>query len=154
MLKHTRHFWIYPERYNKNYKIRVHVTPSVKRMEEIVKLRGIENPTGVRGLHAAHTCRLFKKKGPRNGILTGDLGDIYLCAEDLTVEFISHECAHAAHNYCRRRRKTKFGGYTRTNPKTEEAYRAQHEEIYCYAQGWMTQQIVGWAVKNGFRFSK
>lgn len=148
MIKSTRAFWIYPEKGNKYWKFRVIVTPSHRALVRFAERAYIKNPTDTGAFCQTHTMRLFKKGGPKNGEATGDLGNIVLSASEFYPEYISHECSHAAHGFCRRKRKSNFSTSSRSSSVS------CNEEVFCYAQGWMTQQIISWAIKNGFKFKK
>lgn len=71
-------------------------------------------------------------KGKRTGLI----GEILLSFETLTLDTLSHECAHAAMAYCRRLGRTQFR-------------RLADEETYCYALGRLVQETVAGLMKHG-----
>lgn len=147
MLKHTRKFWIYPEKGNRYWRFRVWVAPSQRAFARLAENTTIEGDTDrVGAFCASYVVRSFKKGGPKNGVMTGDLGDLVFKAKELLPEYIAHECSHAAHSYCRRKRKTDYRVPTHSNMVHD------HEETFCYAQGYMTAQIISWAIRNGFEW--
>lgn len=147
MIKRTRCFWVYPERGNKYWKFRVFITPGERAFANRARGTTIEGQTeNVGAFCASFEVRSFKKGGPKSGTPTGDLGNMVFKADELYPEYIAHECSHAAHSYCRRKRKTHYNVPTRAHVVNDD------EETFCYAQGWMTQQIISWAIANGFEW--
>lgn len=139
-LTRTRSFWVYPSRKDKYFKFRCFITPSGRRLRQMGKAAGIMDSEKTGAFCQSWRKITYKKKG--KGIPCGDMGNIVLAADDLFSEYIAHECSHAAHAYCRRIRKGNFRVAAGRNV-------SQNEETFCYAQGYMTQQIHNWIFKQG-----
>lgn len=142
----SRAFWIYPEPDNKYWRYRVHVLKTRRGLQRVWN-RDREPDDYLMGF-----CETYKgvweyrgknKKGKKTGII----GAIVMNEEDLNVEVISHECAHAAFGYCEHKRSKKYHKHAGGNAHEDQ-------ETYCYAQGRMTDQVIRWALRNGFKFRK
>lgn len=147
-MKRTKKFKVFPDLNNKYWYVQVVLAPNERAyLNQLAKHHYYaENSRAMFGpqTHWEYVGR--KKKGKR----LGGLGSIYLNAADLDGEIVSHECAHAAFEFCKRRKKTRFyRAWTRKDDETKH-----DQEVFCYAQGWMTDQILGTLCGMGFELSK
>lgn len=139
-LTRTRSFWVYPNHRRTHHKFRCIITPTGKSLIRLAKQEHLSDPENTVAFCQSYRRVNFKKG--KKGVLSGDMGNIVLPADEMFSEYIAHECAHAAHAYCRRLRKSNFRA-----PGTGKCH--ENEEVFCYAVGYMTQQIHNWIFKNG-----
>lgn len=86
-----------------------------------------------------HRVYNFDKKGKRTVVPC--LGKITLSRTLATPEVISHECAHAAFHYVKRL-KLKAQDVCEQKRGKKSTIIGDAQEIYCYALGKMTEQII------------
>jgi len=144
-------FKIYPDKKNRKLYFMVTVWDSKKKMYEfydsieerfkecdsIDKNKYEHNFVGM-----SFPYRLYIKKTMK---MRQEIGQILLCKGNLSSEILSHECTHAALHYIRVLKEEYKENNIYDNPLEIE-----YEEVLCYVQGDMTQQLVNKLYKEGY----
>lgn len=140
-------FKIYPDPTNPHWFCRVEVLKSTKLItKEYYSRHKVkeEKREEIAGLFTQMFC-LKCEKG-KKAVRTGEFGRIQLGIDDLSVNYVVHECGHAAHEYCRRRHKNRYKNRGTGINVTDD------EEVFCYALGCMSDQILARLFKQGYAF--
>lgn len=141
-------FFVYPD--NSKFKVQVTLVKGNKALRRVYAEHTGEKCDKVLAFFQQQNEWTFdKKKSP--GVRTGLIGEIVLSQEDLLLNTIVHECGHAAHAFCRRKRKTDYG--KRGLGKVDGSF-GHPEEVFCYALGSMVSQICDWLCEHGYNWKK
>ena len=141
----AKSFWVYPDPQNPYWKLRFHLYPSRKKLQAVWEKNTGKKDTQIDGYFQSCKVTKYHKDGTVEPI--GEFGELSVAHDTLTAEVVVHECGHAAHEYCRRRRKNRFH-----RPKTTTGSVAADEEVYCYALGEIADQILARLFLMGYRF--
>lgn len=85
--------------------------------------------------------------GPKN-----EIGEILLCRKYLDPDVVTHECGHAAFTVMEYMKVPRdFDYMDRTpNPEPGRWFKAENEEVYCYALGDIIARMYSNLIKLGF----
>lgn len=141
-------FFIYPD--SGKLRVQVTVVGGTRKLRRVYTERTGKTCDKVLAFFQQQKEWTFAKKGSA-GVRTGLVGEIVLSEEHLQLDTIVHECGHAAHSFCRRKRKTDYG---KTGLGGIDGSMDHPEEVFCYALGSMVSQICDWLCDHDYRWKK
>lgn len=133
-MKNNLTFRVYPDGKSELF-YRVNVWKNIKAMQKHCS-PWIKLEDNVQGVCSSWTSWLYEKGKEKKSY---ELGEINFVNKHLNMEVISHEAAHAALGFCRRKRIDVT--QHRVHGKKAPMKIVDGEEQFCYALGWIVASI-------------